>query len=237
MYVRSILLTGLLLVICASVATAESQGDRVRITPMVGHFTPDAQEPWNDIEPTVMYGGSIGVKVNRWFGINTSLGYAFANGNFGWVEDGSGGFVETDLNGTDVDILHFGFDFSFHPLEGALDPWVMVGWTILQYDFEFDTTGLGDFLFDQGAEANLADLKTGTGWQFGIGGAWAFYTTDHSSFSLMADFRDMMVSSNNLEIIDSEGNTVLESSYGHNLLFNVGIEMSWGGYEVEDETP
>jgi len=234
MNARALLLTSLLLTLIATAAVAEPRGDRVRVTPTVGHLTFDATEPWNSIDATVLYGGSVGVKVNRWFGVNSSIGFAYANGNFGWVEDGMGGFVNTDLNGTDVDVLHFGFDFSFHPMEGDLDPWVMVGWTIMQYDFEFDTTAFGNFLSDNGAQYELGDLKTGTGWQFGIGGAWAFYTTDHSSWSIMADFRDLMVSSKNLEIINATGETVLESSYGHNLLFNLGIEMSWGGYEVQD---
>lgn len=238
MNARLLLLTLCVLLVSApALAEEEDLGDRLRITPMVGHVTFDATEPWNSIEPTVFYGGSVGVKVNRWFGVNTYLGYAFANGNFGWVEDGSGGFVPTENNGTDVDVLAFGFDFSFHPLQDRFDPWIMAGWTMLSYDYEFDTTAFGDWLTSNDATWQLGDLKTAAGWQFGIGCAYAFRKTDHTSWSVVADLRDMMVKSKNLEIIDSAGATVLEGEWGHNFVFNIGFEFSWGNYPLPVEEP
>lgn len=234
MNARALLLTGLLLLVTIP-AAAETIGDRALIRPTAGHITFGATAPWNSIDATVSYGGTLGVKVNRWFGINSSIGYAFANGNFGWVEDGTGGFEETTNSGKDVDVLTFGIDLSFHPMEGRLDPWALVGWTMMNYDFDFDSTGFGDWLSENGATWNLADLHSATGWQFGLGCGYAFRTTEHTAWSVTADFRDMMVSSKNLEIISSTGETILDSSYGHNLLFNIGIEFSWGNYPVETE--
>ena len=233
---RVLILTTLVLLIAVP-AAAELEGDRVRLTGTVGHITFDAQEPWNSIDPTVLYGGAVGVKVNRWFGINSSIGYAFANGNFGWVEDGMGGFVRTDNSGKDVDVLHFGVDLSFHPLKGRIDPWLMAGWTIMSYDFKFDSTGFGDWLSENDAEWDLSDLRSATGWQFGVGCAFAILNTEHTSWSVMADFRDLMVKSNNLEIVDGSGEKVLEGKWGHNLLFNLGIEFSWGNYPAPTDEP
>jgi len=237
MNARTLLLTLSVLLISTLALAEEDMGDRVRITPMVGHVTFDATPPWNSIDATVFYGGSVGVKVNRWFGVNTYLGYAFANGNFGWAEDGSGGFVPTDNGGTDVDVMAFGFDFSFHPLKGRLDPWVMAGWTMLSYDYKFDTTAFGDWLSENDATWQLGDLKNAAGWQFGIGCAYAFRKTDHTSWSIVADFRDLMVKSQNLEIIDASGATVLEGEWGHNFVFNLGFEFSWGNYPLPAEEP
>ena len=104
MNARALLLTILLLLLTVP-AAAELNGDRVRITPTLGHITFDATDPWNSIDPTVLYGGSLGVKVNRWFGINSSIGFAFANGDFGIEKDGMGGFEEAEGVGKDVDIL------------------------------------------------------------------------------------------------------------------------------------
>lgn len=237
MNARALLLATLVLLIATPAAAEDLMGDRVRLTPMVGHVTFDATPPWNSIDPTVFYGGSVGVKVNRWFGVNTYLGYAFANGNFGWVEDGSGGFVQTDDSGKSVDVMAFGFDFSFHPLKDRLDPWVMAGWTMLSYDYKFDTTAFGDWLSANDATWQLGDLKNAAGWQFGIGCAFAFRKTEHTSWSVMADFRDLMVRSNKLEVIDANGQTLLEGEWGHNFVFNLGIEFSWGNYPLPAEEP
>lgn len=237
MNARALLLTTLVLLLALPALAQEDEGDRVRVTPMVGHVTFDATAPWNSIEPTVFYGGAVGVKVNRWLGINSYIGYAFANGNFGWESDGSGGFVETDNNGTDVDVVAFGVDLSFHPMEGRLDPWVLAGWTLMSYDYEFDSSGFGDWLTENDYTWELGDLKAATGWQFGIGCAFAFRKTDHTSWSVMADFRDLMVKSQKLEIVDPAGDVLLEGDWGHNWLFNVGFEFSWGNYPAPTDEP
>lgn len=237
MNARVLLLIALLLVTVAPALAEENAGDRVRVTPMVGHVTFDATEPWNSIDPTVFYGGSVGVKVNRWFGINSYIGYAFANGNFGWEEDGAGGFVPTENRGTDVDVLNFGIDLSFHPMEGRLDPWVLVGWTMLNYDYEFDSTGFGDWLSENDATWELGDLRSAGGWQFGIGCAYAFRKTEHTSWSVMADFRDLLVKSNKLEVVDASGETLLEGKWGNNWVFNLGVEFSWGNYPAPAHEP
>ena len=232
MNARALVLT-ILAVLIAVPAIAESTGDRVRLTPMVGHVTFDATEPWNSIEPTVFYGGSVGVKVNRWLGINSWIGYAFANGNFGWEEDGSGGFAPAENNGTDVDVVGFGIDLSYHPLQGRLDPWLLAGWTMFNYDYEFDSPAFGDWLSENEYTYNLGDLKAATGWQFGIGAAYAIRKTEHTSWSVMADLRDLMVKSSQLEIVDAAGQTVLSGDWGHNFLFNFGFEFSWGNYPAQ----
>jgi hypothetical protein len=225
----------------ATSAAADPDDDRVRVTPMFGILAPDATPPWNSIESTEIYGGAIGVKVNRWFGINASVGYAWSSGDFGIGEDGSGGFVFGEGFGKPVDILHFGMDLSFHPLQGRLDPWVSAGIAFMRYDYEFDATGFKDWLSENSAEFDLADLNSANGYQFGIGLAFAFRVTDNSRWSVVADLRDLMVSSKKLEIDMSPDDPsvdgkILESSYGHNILFNIGIEMSWGSNSDEDAT-
>ena len=157
----ALLLTCLLVLstILATGASADPDGDRVRVTPMFGILVPDATLPWNSIESTEIYGGSVGVKVNRWFGINAIVGYAATSGDFGIGEDGSGGFVFGEGFGKSVDILHFGMDLSFHPLQGRLDPWVSAGISLVRYDYSFDSTGFKNWLSANGAEFDLADLE------------------------------------------------------------------------------
>lgn len=218
----------LLLTVLAPASRAEPDDDRVFVTPLVGHITFDATKPWNSIDSTVLYGARVGVRVNRWFGIDTTAGYAFANGNFGYQEDGSGGFESTDNGGKDVDVLYFALDFSFHPMQGRVDPWVSLGWATMRYDYEFDAAGFKDWLTDNGAQIDLGDLSSSSGWQAGLGVAWAFRVTDRSRWSVMADLHDVIVRSTKLEVIGPGGEQLLEPDYGHNFLFNLGVEFAWG---------
>lgn len=209
-------------------ASAFEEG-RVSITPTIGHITFDATPPWISIDPTVLYGGRVGVMVNRWIGFDANLGYAFANGNFGYREDGSGGFKEYALNGMKTEVLYFGMDLTFHPLEGRLDPWALVGVSFLSYDYPgFDAAGFKQWLSDTGATYNLGDLSNASGFEFGVGLAYAYRVTDTTRWAFLADVRDIVVSAKKLEIFDADGNQVLEGEYGHNILINVGFEFSWG---------
>jgi len=224
-----------LTVFAAGGARAEVDESRVFVTPMIGYISLDANDLWNSIDPTAIYGGRVGVRVNRWVAVDAGLGYAFANGNFSIGEDGDGDFFISDNAGEDLDVLYLGVDLSFHPMQGNLDPWLAVGWTLLNYDFEFNSAGFKDWLGDRGYDTDLADLKTASGWEFAIGTGYAFRTTEHQRWSAVVELRDLWVRSARFGITGPDGQTIMEPEYGHNLIFNLGVEFAWGGYGGGDD--
>lgn len=224
----ALLLAVLALAALPGPASAGFEEGRVAITPTLGHITFDATPPWSSIKPTVLYGGRLGVMVNRWVGVDANFGVAFANGEFGYREDGSGGFVPTTVNGTHVQVAVFGLDLTFHPMEGRIDPYALVGVSFLRYDYDFDSAGFKDWLSENGATYDLGDFASASGYEFGAGVAWAYRVTDTSRWAVVADIRDMVVSPKKLEIIDADGEKVLDGKSGHNILFTLGFEFSWG---------